>query len=240
MRGSPAAPDAWGEQATRPRSGADQESSVRLLIAHGSQAAQEALADSVQRSADEPLEIVTASEGSEALELLLQDDPPEVALVDWDLPAIEGPEMCRLVRDFHHGHDTWLVVLAALAAHRHSRRVAGRRGCLHLHAGPSRARCARAWRRACARCARRAAERRRRWPVPLTTWVRLPDDRRPGDAGRRAPARRHRRLLRVRRGRAAGDRTILTRGLEPAAAAARPEPDEPRGAALLQAVLGER
>ena len=35
-----------------------------------------------------------------------------MAIVDWDLPGIEGPEMCRLVRDFHHGHDTWLVVLA--------------------------------------------------------------------------------------------------------------------------------
>ena len=35
-----------------------------------------------------------------------------MALVDWDLPGIDGPEMCRLVRDFHHGHDTWLVVLA--------------------------------------------------------------------------------------------------------------------------------
>ena len=55
---------------------------------------------------------MTASEGSQALEILLQDDPPEVALVDWDLPSIEGPEMCRLVRDFHHGQDTWIVVLA--------------------------------------------------------------------------------------------------------------------------------
>ena len=86
---------------------------MRVLIAHESQAARDALADAVRRGGDEPLEIVTASEGSETLELLLQDDPPEVALVDWDLPAIEGPEMCRLVRDFHHGHDTWLVVLAA-------------------------------------------------------------------------------------------------------------------------------
>jgi two-component system chemotaxis response regulator CheY len=86
---------------------------VRVLIAHESQAARDALVDAVRRGGDEPLEIVTASEGSETLELLLQDDPPDVALVDWDLPAIEGPEMCRLVRDFQHGHDTWLVVLAA-------------------------------------------------------------------------------------------------------------------------------
>jgi DNA-binding response OmpR family regulator len=54
-----------------------------------------------------------APDGADALDLLLQDDPPEVALVDWDLPGIEGPEMCRLVRDFHHGHDTHLVILAS-------------------------------------------------------------------------------------------------------------------------------
>jgi two-component system chemotaxis response regulator CheY len=86
---------------------------VRVLIAHGSSKAREALTDVVTRATDEYLEILTASNGGDTLDLLLQEDPPEVALVDWDLPGIEGPEMCRLVRDFHHGHDTHLVVLAA-------------------------------------------------------------------------------------------------------------------------------
>jgi DNA-binding response OmpR family regulator len=86
---------------------------VRVLIAHASSKARDALTDVVTRGADEYLEIVTASDGADTLDLLLREDPPEVALVDWDLPGIEGPEMCRLVRDFHHGHDTHLVVLAA-------------------------------------------------------------------------------------------------------------------------------
>jgi DNA-binding response OmpR family regulator len=86
---------------------------VRVLIAHASSKAREALTDVVTRAADEYLEILTASDGGDTLDLLLQEDPPEVALVDWDLPGIEGPEMCRLVRDFHHGHDTHLVILAA-------------------------------------------------------------------------------------------------------------------------------
>lgn len=96
-----------------PRWGADQGADVRLLIAHESQAERERLADAVAHAGAEPLEILTTSDGPDTLDLLLQDDPPSVALVDWDLPGIEGPEMCRLVRDFHHGHDTWLVVLAA-------------------------------------------------------------------------------------------------------------------------------
>jgi DNA-binding response OmpR family regulator len=85
---------------------------MRLLIAHRSTEARTALADAVRRGAKEPVEVTTSGDGPETLELLLQDEPPEVAMVDWDLPGIEGPEMCRLVRDFHHGHDTWLVVLA--------------------------------------------------------------------------------------------------------------------------------
>ena len=56
------------------------------------------------------------SDGPETLDLLLADDPPEVALIDWDLPGIEAPEMCRLVRDFHQHHDTWIIVLAPPAA----------------------------------------------------------------------------------------------------------------------------
>ena len=85
---------------------------MRLLIAHKSTEAQAALADAVRRGAEEPVEVSTSGDGPETLERLLQDEPPEVAIVDWDLPGIEGPEMCRLVRDFHHGHDTWLIVLA--------------------------------------------------------------------------------------------------------------------------------
>jgi len=88
---------------------------VRLLIAHRSSKAQAALADAVRRGTEESVEVTASDDGPAVLELLLQDEPPEVAFVDWDLPGIEGPEMCRLVRDFHHGHDTWLVVLAGSA-----------------------------------------------------------------------------------------------------------------------------
>ena len=90
---------------------------MRLLIAHRSSKAQAALADAVRRGTEERVEITASDDGPAVLELLLQDKPPEVAFIDWDLPGIEGPEMCRLVRDFHHGHDTWLVVLAG-SAHR--------------------------------------------------------------------------------------------------------------------------
>jgi DNA-binding response OmpR family regulator len=90
---------------------------MRVLIAHANEASRTKLADAVTRGRRLSLDILTAGDGSDALGLLLDDDPPEVALIDWDLPGIEAPEMCRLVRDFHHHHDTWLIVLTG-ATHR--------------------------------------------------------------------------------------------------------------------------
>ena len=236
---------------------------MRLLIAHGNQAAQEALAAAIQRT-DEPLDIVTASEGSEALELLLQNDPPEVALVDWDLPAIEGPEMCRLVRDFHHGHDTWIIVLAG-SQHEDTADAwrAGAGSCISTPAPPSalRASVEEGLRKM------RAPQARAGDADPTSSdadWMSdgadpLPDfeipaldatvhaDDRGGDGVRRpGPAT----LDAVRMPEGAGDfygfaGTELRATaepecrFEPARAAARDEADEPRGATLLQAVIGE-
>ncbi len=220
---------------TRPEQGPTRESIVRVLIAHESQATRDALADAVRRGGDEPLEIVTASEGSEALELLLQDDPPEVALVDWDLPAIEGPEMCRLVRDFHQGHDTWLVVLAAA---QHTDMVdawrAGAAACISTPVSPGAL-------RACVD----EGLRKMRPARPSVDAVVSPDD-----VGPLPEAEGPATLDAVRRPEGNGDfygfggadllATAAPDRSHGAAAAARPEPDEPRGAALLQAVLAER
>jgi DNA-binding response OmpR family regulator len=84
---------------------------MRLLIAHQSSRERQALAEAVDLL-DRPPEIIMSDNGLDTLDLLLQDEPPDVALVDWDLAGVEGPEMCRLVRDFHQGRRTYMVVLA--------------------------------------------------------------------------------------------------------------------------------
>ena len=92
---------------------------MRVLIAHANEASRTKLADVVTRGRRLSLDILGVDNGPDALDLLLAEDPPEVALLDWDLPGIEAPEMCRLVRDFHHHHDSWLIVLTP-PAHRES------------------------------------------------------------------------------------------------------------------------
>jgi DNA-binding response OmpR family regulator len=88
---------------------------MRVLIAHANEVTRGRLADVVTRGRRLSLDILQSGDGPDTLDLLLADDPPEVALVDWDLPGIEAPEMCRLVRDFHQHHDTWIIVLAPRA-----------------------------------------------------------------------------------------------------------------------------
>jgi DNA-binding response OmpR family regulator len=86
---------------------------MRVLIAHSSSTERTTLTAAIPQVGHEPLDIVQCADGYDALDVLLGEDAPDLALVDWDLPGIEGPEMCRLVRDFHHGHATRVVILAS-------------------------------------------------------------------------------------------------------------------------------
>jgi len=86
---------------------------MQLLIAHKDAAARAALARAIVVGRDGDLEVVESAVGTEALELLLEDDAPRLAVVDWDLPGLDGPELCRLVRDFHLGGPPYIVLLAA-------------------------------------------------------------------------------------------------------------------------------
>ena len=88
---------------------------MRVLIAHRSSTSRAALADAVPRDGQTAPEIIESADGHEALEMLLGEDPPALAVVDWDLPAVDGPELCRLVRDFHLSSPPYIVVLAGNA-----------------------------------------------------------------------------------------------------------------------------
>ena len=85
------------------------------LIAHGGEASRRGLATALQPLG---LRISEAADGADALEAMLAEEVPRIALVDWDLPRIEGPELCRLVRDFHVEDPPYVILLAG-AAHSH-------------------------------------------------------------------------------------------------------------------------
>lgn len=81
-----------------------------VLIAHGSAESRRAL---VKALAGQGLEVVEACDGLTALNTLLESDSPRLAVLDWDLPGIDGPEICRLVRRYRLAGPPYLVLLAA-------------------------------------------------------------------------------------------------------------------------------
>jgi len=68
---------------------------MRILIAEDDRASARILESRLERWGYEP---VIARDGTQALYILQQDNCPRVALLDWMMPGIDGPEVCRRVR----------------------------------------------------------------------------------------------------------------------------------------------
>jgi len=80
-----------------------------VLIAHGSEASRGKLAKTL---AGQGVELVEAGLGADALEMLMAASAPRLALIDWDLPGCDGPELCRLVRAWRGAGPPYIILLA--------------------------------------------------------------------------------------------------------------------------------
>jgi DNA-binding response OmpR family regulator len=58
-------------------------------------------------------EVIAVSEGLLAWDILSQDDAPGIAILDWMMPGLEGPELCRRVRERARPLPTYLILLTA-------------------------------------------------------------------------------------------------------------------------------
>ena len=83
---------------------------MQLLIAHGDTTARLALERVV--ADEEELETIESGEGLETLEMLLSPDAPEVAVIDWHMPGIDGLELCRLAHAYHAAGPPYVILLA--------------------------------------------------------------------------------------------------------------------------------
>ncbi len=59
--------------------------------------------------------VTVAQDGLEALDALTGDDAPAMALVDWVMPGLEGPEICERVRLRSDRPYTYIILLTAKA-----------------------------------------------------------------------------------------------------------------------------
>ncbi len=55
--------------------------------------------------------VVIVRDGTTAWEVLQQEDCPKLALIDWMMPGLEGPEVCRRVRALARAIPPYLILL---------------------------------------------------------------------------------------------------------------------------------
>ena len=56
-------------------------------------------------------EVTTAANGRQAWDLLSEPDAPTLAILDWNMPGLEGPEVCRRLRKEEKDRYTYLILL---------------------------------------------------------------------------------------------------------------------------------
>ena len=58
-------------------------------------------------------DVVVTKDGAEAWAAMLADDAPRLALLDWMMPGVEGPEVCRRLRALARPIPTYVILLTA-------------------------------------------------------------------------------------------------------------------------------
>jgi len=58
-------------------------------------------------------EIIVVESGNEAWQVLQKDRPPEIVIVDWALPGIDGIELCRKLRDKSRPYYHYILMITS-------------------------------------------------------------------------------------------------------------------------------
>lgn len=88
---------------------------MRVLIAEDDPVSRRALEAALSRWG---LEVVACSDGDAAWSLLTSDsaDPPKVAILDWEMPGLDGVEVCRRLRQTARRVIPYLILLTGRGA----------------------------------------------------------------------------------------------------------------------------
>ena len=62
--------------------------------------------------ASEPYYIATAGNGMEAIDLI-GDLAPDIIITDWDMPELDGIDLCRALRSCEQFGTTYIIILTA-------------------------------------------------------------------------------------------------------------------------------
>ena len=65
------------------------------------------------------VEVVAATDGQQALDVLTSSNPPRLALLDWMMPGFSGPEICRRVRRQKDSNYVYMLLLTSMGDKEH-------------------------------------------------------------------------------------------------------------------------
>jgi two-component system cell cycle response regulator len=83
---------------------------MKVLIADDDPRSRRLLQVSLSHGGDP---VIVASDGAEALRLLQQLDGPQLAILDWIMPKVDGVDICRTVRKMQRERYVYLILLTA-------------------------------------------------------------------------------------------------------------------------------
>lgn len=58
-------------------------------------------------------DVMSVCDGNQAWEVLQGENPPAVAILDWMMPGMSGPDVCRMVRGRSQEHYTYILLLTS-------------------------------------------------------------------------------------------------------------------------------
>src|SRR5215472_9937463 len=82
---------------------------IRVLVVDDSPVSRKLLEHSLAQTS---YEVLFAKDGSDALRVFTEH-PPDLVIVDWELPDLSGPEMCRVVRSQFADAYTYVMLLTS-------------------------------------------------------------------------------------------------------------------------------
>jgi len=69
-----------------------------------------------KRLAEWGYDVVAVEDGKQAWEVLQGNDPPPLALLDWMMPKLDGPEICTRLRQNAHAPYTYVILVTGKSA----------------------------------------------------------------------------------------------------------------------------
>ncbi|MBN1554753.1 MAG: diguanylate cyclase [Phycisphaerae bacterium] len=83
---------------------------MRIVIAEDDPISRKALETTLRRWG---YEVIVTRDGKEALQALSQPDAPRLAILDWMMPEMNGPDVCHELRNTEEGQYFYLILLTA-------------------------------------------------------------------------------------------------------------------------------